>query len=315
MTDAAAAQLRRLLALIPELADDEEHLVDELTEALGTDRATLLRDLCALTERFDDPAGFVHEGVQLFVERERVSLTSPHFRRPMRLTAAELRALELGLAMLEGERPPEEHRAIRGARERIRQAVAHLPDEDERHAATLGVHGSAEDLRAVRDALRRRRKLRLAYRKGSASETTSRVVRGHALVVASGAWYLVAFCEQSDGLRVFRLDRVERAELLDEGYAEPAADESIHQMVKDGRVLRVGEPATLTVRYSPAIARWIAEREGLAVATDGSLTVQHPLADAEWAVRHVLQYGADAEVLAPETVRELVGRRLAEMAG
>jgi hypothetical protein len=32
---------------------------------------------------------------------------------------------------------------------------------------------------------------------------------------------------------------------------------------------------------------------------DGSLVVEHRMADAEWAVRHVLQYGADAEVLAP----------------
>jgi hypothetical protein len=50
----------------------------------------------------------------------------------------------------------------------------------------------------------------------------------------------------------------------------------------------------MKVKYSPKIARWIAEREGVELDADGSLTIEHPLADQEWGVRHVLQYGPDA---------------------
>lgn len=32
---------------------------------------------------------------------------------------------------------------------------------------------------------------------------------------------------------------------------------------------------------------------------DGSLTMEHPPGDAEWAIRHVLQYGPEAEALDP----------------
>jgi predicted DNA-binding transcriptional regulator YafY len=67
------------------------------------------------------------------------------------------------------------------------------------------------------------------------------------------------------------------------------------------------------VRYSSRIARWIAEREGKTLAEDGSLTMEHPLADGEWAVRHVLQYGPDVTVLEPSEVREAVRRRLEAM--
>jgi predicted DNA-binding transcriptional regulator YafY len=49
--------------------------------------------------------------------------------------------------------------------------------------------------------------------------------------------------------------------------------------------------------------------DGVASA-DGSLQVEYPLADTEWAIRHVLQYGADAEVLGPATVRRAVVERL-----
>jgi predicted DNA-binding transcriptional regulator YafY len=60
------------------------------------------------------------------------------------------------------------------------------------------------------------------------------------------------------------------------------------------------------VRYGRAVARWIAEREGRDVEKDGTLTMEYPLADVQWAVRHVLQYGADAEVVGPPGAREAV---------
>jgi proteasome accessory factor C len=315
MADTAAAQLRRILMLVPELADDEEHPIGALADRLGTDRATLMQDLQSLTNRFDDPAGFVDEGVALFIERERVSLTSPHFRRPMRLTSGELRALELGLAMLERERPPEERPAIARARERVGAVVTRLPSDDAaaglRHA-DLGAFGAADDLATLRRAVHERRKVRLTYRRGGREGASRRVIAPYALVVASGAWYTVAFCEHSDGLRVFRLDRVERAEPLEERYAEPV-DFSLDDLLRDGRVFRAAEPRTMTVRYSARIARWIAEREGRQPDADGSLTLDHPLADDEWAVRHVLQYGPDAEVLRPPEVRALLEKRLSAL--
>jgi hypothetical protein len=124
----AAAQLRRVLHLIPLLADDEDHPIEEVARLAGVDRRTIVKDLRSLADRFDDPGGFV-QGVQILIEPDCVSVHTSHFQRPMRLTRQELAALELGLAMIRGERPPEEHRAIDRARERLGEAVAELPDD------------------------------------------------------------------------------------------------------------------------------------------------------------------------------------------
>lgn len=321
MTETAEAQLRRVLMLVPELADDAEHGIDALADALGVDRATLLADLHALVERLDDPAGFSEEGIALYIERERVSLSSPHFRRPMRLTAAEACALELGLAMLEAERPPEEHRAIVTARDRLRALIAVLPqhvatdDSSMRHAVLATDGARVDHLAVVRDATRTHRKLRLAYRGRERTPGEPRVVRPYAVAVASGAWYLVAHCERAEGMRVFRLDRVESATLLpDDAFSVPE-NFSIDAHVQNGRVLSLHEPPpTMTVRYTPRIARWIGEREGRAPDADGSITIVHPVADGDWAERHVLQYGPDAEVLSPPALRERLVRRLRAIA-
>jgi predicted DNA-binding transcriptional regulator YafY len=127
-------------------------------------------------------------------------------------------------------------------------------------------------------------------------------------------WYAVAYCESSEGIRIFRLDRVEEVETLPARFESPRGF-SVDALVRSGRMVQAEGAGTLRVRYSPRIARWIAEREGKALDADGSLVLEHPLADADWAVRHVLQYGPDAEVLGPATVREAVIERLRRMAG
>ena len=42
--------------------------------------------------------------------------------------------------------------------------------------------------------------------------------------------------------------------------------------------------------------------------------MDHPLADPDWAVRHVLQYGPDVEVLEPASIRGAVVDRIRHMA-
>jgi predicted DNA-binding transcriptional regulator YafY len=309
VTDTAAAQLRRILHLIPQLGDGEPHPIAEIVELAGVDRAVLLKDIRTISDRFDTPGGFI-EGLQIYLGPETVSVQPNHFLRPMRLTRAELCALELGLAMLRMERPPEEHRAIDRARERLRAAIAAsaaLDAEDYRFAA-LGPTGDPRHLRQLRDANRARRRVRLTYRKAAAEAPSVRVLCPYDIVFTSGMWYVVANCGD-EGLRFFRLDRVEAVELLEERYERPK-DFSLEAVMRDGKAFQAASPEVLRVRYSSRIARWIAEREGKAVEADGSLVLEHPLADVEWAVRHVLQYGADAEVLAPSDVRKEIVRRL-----
>jgi proteasome accessory factor C len=252
------------------------------------------------------------DGRQINIAAVGVSVHSNHLLRPLRLTRGELGGLELGHTMLRRERTPEEHPAIEGALRRLREAIIKIPEDDAGDAVTASAPvppGRLEHLRAFREAQREHRKVRLRYRAGGDSESSQRVVCPYAIVFAGGMWYTVAHCESSDGVRFFRLDRVEDVHLLDARFT-PAARASVEEVVRSGRAYRSDSADTLTLRYSARVARWIGEREGKPLATDGTLTVEHPLADTDWAVRHVLRYGPDVEVLAPVSVREGVVARL-----
>jgi predicted DNA-binding transcriptional regulator YafY len=313
MSDTASAQLRRVLHLIPHLADGADHPIADVAASAGTSVAQLMADFHSISERFDAPGGFV-DGVSILVDETTVSVYSTHFQRPMRLTMPELCALELGLVMLRRERTPAEQAPIDRALARLRDTISEVPSNDRHEGmrwAELASAGSAEHLATLRTAVRDRRKARLQYRSGGATESTTRTVCPHSLAFAEHMWYLVATCDDGS-MRFFRIDRVEDVHALDETFEpDPSAAE---RMLDAGKPFDSVTTRTMTVRYSPRIARWVAEREGGPLDTDGSLTVEHPVADDSWAVRHVLQYGPEAELLAPPELRALVAERIGVMA-
>ena len=313
MSATAAAQLRRILDLIPRLADGEEHRIADVAHATGADAADILRDLESVSERFDAPGGFV-EGVSIFVEDGSVCVNASQFHRPMRLTMPELCALELGLTMLRRERTPAEQVPIERAVERLRSTISRVPADDRHDGirfADLSVAGATEHLSALRAAVASNHRVALRYRAGGATESSARTIDPHSLVFAEQMWYVVATTSDTT-LRIFRIDRVEGVQVLDETFErDPSAGLRVQEA---GRAFVSGTSRCMTVRYSPRVARWVAEREQVPLAADGSLTMEHPVADDSWAVRHVLQYGPDAEVLAPESLREVVIAHLSRAA-
>ncbi|MBL0170538.1 MAG: WYL domain-containing protein [Gemmatimonadaceae bacterium] len=312
MPDTAAQQLKRILAVIPQFADDKDYPIAAVALAAGTTPKQMVHDFQSITQRFD-VAGFV-DCVQIHVEHETVSMFTNEFFRPMRLTMSELCALELGLTMLRAERTPADYAAIDGAITRLRKAITTLPANDRHESlrhATLTDLANGEHLQVIRTAVNEQQAVRLQYRSSGATESKSRDVRPYALVYAEHMWYVVSLGDDNV-MRHYRLDRIEQVELLDEHFEKDHA--VAERVLQAGRAFASDTTRRMTVRYSPRISRWVAEREGTALASDGSLTLEHPVADDSWAVRHVLQYGPEAEVLAPDEIRQLVAARLEAMA-
>ena len=312
--DDAAAQLRRLMQAIPALGDEAPHRMAEIAAIVGVSEEVLARDLRTLVTRYDDePGGFV-EGVQLAFGADSVRLRSQLYRRPMGLSPAELAALELGLGALLHESPPDEATAIKKVREQIAKAAPGLavtPALPVAHAASVPDE-VGEHLGRLRDVLDAGCKARVSYRSGSATVATERTVHPYGLVSVKGKWYLIAFCDKASDIRIFRLDRVASVTPLDEPAAIPDRLK-IEEQLRYGRALVSHTDEQLRVRYSAHIARWIAEHEEVERQDDGSVEVTYPLLDDEWAVRHVLGYGPDAEVLVPPRIRALIKERLAAL--
>ncbi len=89
-------------------------------------------------------------------------------------------------------------------------------------------------------AIRESRKLRLTHWSPWSGEKTSRVIHPHGLVSRGEYWYLAAWCELRRDVREFRLDRVDKLELL-AGHFKPGKAGSLAELRFESRPTRGGK--------------------------------------------------------------------------
>jgi predicted DNA-binding transcriptional regulator YafY len=118
-------------------------------------------------------------------------------------------AVEGALAKLERVIPEDVRGRVQALQETVSIAVA-LPAATARSEALLALSAAADE----------RRMVRLRYRSGRAEET-EREVDPYGLVHREGYWYAVGHCHLRGGMRLFRLNRVLEAEMLEETFARP----------------------------------------------------------------------------------------------
>ena len=122
------------------------------------------------------------------------------------------------------------------------------PGEDDDAGATR--------LRAsLEDAVARGRQVRLTYYVPARDEESERVVDPRGVVTSAGVAYLDAWCHSAEAPRLFRLDRIHEAAVLDsavETAPEPPRD------LSDGLFQRSQETTLVTLSLQPQ-ARWVVE--------------------------------------------------------
>ncbi len=304
----SASQLERIVAIVAELTRDAETHPDGVSMAdvaarHGLTREQLLADVATLTGLSEDPQADWLLSLSVLQDADRLLVSSAGpYRRPIRFTPDEVLAMQLGLFAESDEAPSltSELAAILGA-----------PRADGEAYAIETTYGPRDVVDVARHAVTDCSKLRVAYAGDGAAEPTERVVRPHQVVTWEGATYIVGWCELAGDWRRFRADRVVEIELLEGRFGRHLDFQPVEE-----HALVFREPAggvdTVRVRFSPSVARWITERwpdaEGLA---DGSAVVTYRVASVDWLVRHVLQYGPEAEVLEPAGYREAVRRAVA----
>ena len=313
MSDTASTQLNRIVTLVAELSRREAAGAPALTlsdvaTGQGTTTDQVQRDVRALTQASDEPDSEWLQSLSIWQEGDRLSVSSRGpFRRPIRFTGDELLAIQVGLATEEGE----ECALSRDLAEVVRVGT---PASRAFGVGLVAGAGEAAVADLARRAMDERRVLSILYAGERDPAGTARSIEPHQVVFAEGRAYIVAWCRKSAGWRHFRADRVIDA-LLERSPFQPRAD---FVPFGEGEAVFRAEPdavVEVTVKFSPEIARWLEERHPDAKRqTDGTAVVTFRVADPAWLVRHVLQYGPDAEVLAPAEYREAVRRAVGKVA-
>ncbi|MBM3686183.1 MAG: WYL domain-containing protein [Actinobacteria bacterium] len=295
MRETAASRLSRLLSLVPWLEQHPGISVPEAAEHFGVSPEELERDLwlticCGLPGHGPDQLidiQFWDDDASIHV------IDAQSLDRPLRLTSTEATALLIGLRLL-AQVPGEHDRAALASATAKLEAAADVARGAVVVADEPGHDCAAQLARAIADA----RAVRLVYAGITRDEVTDRVVDPGALVRHSGRTYLTAWCRKAGAERIFRLDRILSAEVLD----EPALP----------RAFAPGMPAiegiTVTLRVAPR-SRWLLELLGASLASvddEAPVETSVTVADPDWLVRTVLGQSGGIEVLEPPVVRQRV---------
>ena len=210
-----APRTERLLTLLQALREHRRPVsARELAAQFGVSERTVQRDFKLLAELGAPVEGEAGVGYVL---------SDGYFLPPLSFSTLEADALLLGLRFVARRGDRELADAAAGA---LAKVVSSLDGTRAMAMRTNGLavapsgSGDSERIGRVRRAIAGEHKLQITYRDGAGVETR-RVVWPIALAFFDDTEMLVAWCEQREAFRHFRLDRIQAMEERAEGLPAP----------------------------------------------------------------------------------------------
>ncbi len=296
-SDRTARRLSRILAVLPWIIEHDGAQLEDLVDRFDyDDKADLVKDL-HLVFMTGLPGYGPGDLIDVDVFEDEVFVdAADYFSKPLRLTAPQaLGLLAAGLTFIESAQAPP---ALITAVEKLTAAV--IPEGES------FVHfdvPAPEALSVLRDAIDRRRTLRIVYVSLSTNERTIRDVEGTSVFFNLGNWYLTGFCRLAEASRVFRVDRIASLEVLDTIYeVDDTQDDSIVRYRPTDSDVHV----SFTVKPD---TRWVSEYYPVDAVDldDGGQRITMSVSDPLVAARLLIRLGNSASEISGAEVVEAMG--------
>lgn len=286
-----------------------QRLRKELGEA---SRATVVRDIGYLRDFFQAPVVYDRER-----NGYRYDPGAPAFELPgLFFNESELFALLASEQILETVQPGILRPRLGPLKARIRQLLAESGHAADTVAERFIVRPFAsrpaepDTFGQVAGAVLEGSALDLVYHARGGNQQTDRRVHPARLIHYRANWYLLAWCERAQDLRLFALERIRRAQPTGSGARVPADKRTLDRFVNASFGIFSGEARHWArVRFTPEAARWVADEQwhsdqlGYWV-DDGRFELQVPYSDPTELLMEVLRHGPDAEIMAPAELRD-----------
>ena len=292
----------RLLALVPYLQAHPGIRLDEVAADFGVTEQQLRRDLqllwmCGL------PGHGPGDLIDLSFEGETVSVVfDAGMSRPLRLSSEEALALVVALRTLAETPGIADSDAIQRALAKVESAAGGAVDDA---TVTVALDATTKLLPVLHRAVSESRALELRYYTAARDETTHRIVDPLRVFEADGHAYLEAWCRSAEGVRVFRVDRIEDVQLRDEPSRPPQGLEL--RNLAEGVYQPSSDHLLAVLRVSRAYS-WVADyyvADDVVELEDG-LQVSMRVAEPDLVRSLVLGSGGQVEVLSPGWLAESI---------
>ena len=289
--------------------------VVEIAQECAVDRRTVYRDLDLLST----------SGVPIWQDEGRFGIERERYLTTVRLNFNEAVALYMAARLL--ARHADEHNPhVVTALDKL---ATSLPEPISGYIARTASHVRdrvlneryIQVLEAVTLAWSLQRKVRLWYRSPRSGQVRQRDFSPY-FVEPSGtgyACYVVGFDDWSGEMRTFKLERLERAQMLDETYEMPPGFDPDQYLETSWGIMHGQETVEVVLQFSPNVASRVREsvwhpsqeiddlRDGGCLFT---VRISEPKEMRPW----IRSWGPEVEVLSPPSVREAIAEEATRMA-
>lgn len=162
----------------------------------------------------------------------------------------------------------------------------------------------------LREGLEGRRPVRCSYYAISRDQEEERVIHPYGLMLSWGIWYCIAFAVERNALRVYRIDRMRSAAVLNGAprFVIPPTFRVESYLDRAPWELSDQPPVAVRIRLGFPHARWVMA-EGLgdvieAVDESGGAVLGFAVRQVDAFVRWLLPFGSQVQVLDPLVVAE-----------
>ena len=278
--------------------------VGEIAERLGVARRIVYGDLELLGER----------GVSLWHKDDVFGISRDQHLTSVRLNFNEAMTLFIATRLL--ARHADEHNPhIVSVLDKLALA---LPEPVAEHVAqtaeALRRRPSDDRAVAVLEQITRawaeRRVVRLWYRSPRSGQLRQRDLSPYFLEISGPAYscYVIGYDAWAKELRTFKLDRLERAQMLDEGYEIPPEFDASAYLADSWGIMRGAGLTEVVLQFSPQAAALVGERiwhpsQIVDELADGGVLLTVRVSDPREMRPWIRSWGGDVEVLEPPDLR------------
>jgi len=161
----------------------------------------------------------------------------------------------------------------------------------------------------LEQAIQKCRKVRLTYDSIN-SGRRERTVHPYSLIFREVVWYLLGFCELRGDFRLFKLCRIKKITLLDQGFDKDPKF-SVDKFFENRWQMLGGELHRVKVKFTGSAARCIEStphhpKEEITKQKDGSVIYSLVVEGLEEIARWILTFGKEAIVLEPEELKKKI---------
>lgn len=296
----------RFLYLAAEVKTNPWQTVHTLCRTLGIGRAQFYRDKAALEQIdfiFDYDRG-----------RGRFVIEKDPYLPVYNLTLTETFALTMAVRQLSAAG---DYVLTYDALKAVKKIVANAPSI-QRELLVENLHESVlqqgfgcrpQVLEDLHTAVLEQRQTQLTYTRPTDEGAKTHIVNPYQIYFKRRALYLDAYHPEVKKYLIYRVNRISEVRLTGMGFTRHA-DYDFAQRHRHAFSVFIGDTVqNVRIRFAKAVAPFIRETcwhysQQLTEQTDGGLLFEIEVYDPSEVGRWVLQWGADAEVLEPESLRQ-----------